>query len=339
MRYFLSGATGFIGGHLARLLVESGHEVQALVRTPAAADRLSALGVRLFKGDILEPATLRAPMEGCDGLFHLAAWYQVGATDDSMAHQVNVEGTRNVLQMMRDLEIPRGVYTSSLVVFGDTEGQVLDEGAARPQGPWPSVYDRTKHLAHYEVAEPMIAEGLPLIIVMPGLTYGPGDPSATGETLRDYLRGRLPMIPASGAFGWGHVEDIAAAHMLAMERGRVGESYIVAGPLHRLADVLEVAADLTGIPGPRIKLPRGAVRATASLLDPVKQWLPPLFRPETLRSAAATYLGSNEKARRELGYEPRPVEVGLRETLLYEAERLGIPLPAAGGGGASGAGS
>src|SRR5205823_1477520 len=128
-------------------------------------------------------------------------------------------------------------------------------------GPWLSEYDRTKWVAHYEVAEPMMRAGLPLVIVQPGGVYGPGDPGPLGDVLRDYLAGRLPMVPQGTAFSWGHVEDIAAGHRLAMERGRVGESYILAGPAHTLEQALEVAKSISGVPLPLLRPPPALVRA------------------------------------------------------------------------------
>lgn len=326
MRYFMTGATGFIGGTIARQLIEAGHEVVALVRTPTKAQALAALGATLVEGDITDRDSLREPMRGVDGVFHVAAWYELGIEDKSRMERINVEGTRNVLETMREVGVPKGVYTSTLAVFSDTNGRVVDESyRADPADGWLSEYDRTKWAAHYEVALPMIEEGLPLVIVMPGLVYGPGDQSTAGETLRLYLQGRLPMLVQGAAFTWGHVEDVARGHILAMEQGERGDSYIIAGPVHTFVEAIEIAEKITGRPAPRLRLPRSAVRATARLMEWVGSVvdLPPLYRAETLRSSSATYMGSNAKARRELGYAPRPLEEGLRTTLAYEMERLG----------------
>lgn len=328
MRYFLTGATGFIGGHVARQLVSEGHEVVALVRTPEKAAALAALGVALHKGDITDKESMRAPMTGVDGVFHMAAWYEVGVPDSSMAERINVQGTRNVLELMRELDIPKGVYTSTLAVFSDTQGKVVDESYYHKpaDGKWNSEYDRTKWLAHYEVAVPMMQAGLPLVIVQPGLVYGPGDESVAAMTLRSYLLRRLPISPQGTAFAWAHVADVTRAHILTMEKGQVGESYIIAGPVHTLMDALAIAERITGIPGPRLHPPLSLIRATAALTALVEKVvpLPMLYRAETLRSTAATYIASNAKAKRELGYEPRSLEEGLRETLAYEMKHLGL---------------
>ena len=326
MKYFVTGATGFIGGRLARQLMSAGHEVATLARDPAKAQDLVKLGVRVYPGDITDKESLRAPMTGADGLFHIAAWYKIGAKDKRMAERINVEGTRNVLEMMQDLGIPKGVYTSSLAVFSDTKGQLVDE-TYRHDGPWITEYDRTKWLAHYEVAEPMMRAGLPLVIVQPGLTYGPGDTSSVHDTFVLYLRRRLPASPRKTAFCWGHVDDMARGHLLAMERGRPGESYIIAGPVYTLIEALALAERITGIPAPRFHPDPFLMKLMAALMTPLDALLPlpsPLTAESMRTTAGVTYIGSKEKARRELGFTARPLEEGLRETLAAEMQALGI---------------
>lgn len=326
MRYFVTGATGFIGGQLVRQLHNAGHQVVALVRDPARATELAALGIELHTGDITEPESMRAPMTGADGVFHVAAWYKVGARNSEMAERINVEGTRNVLRLMRELGVPKGVYTSTLAVFSDTHGRMADESWYHA-GPWLSEYDRTKWKAHYEVALPMMKEGLPLVIVQPGLVYGPGDTSTLRETWRTYLRGRLPMIPRDTAFCWGHVGDTARGHLLAMESGRVGESYIIAGPPHTIVEAMAIAERITGIPAPKLHPSPGVMKAMSGVMNVVGSVapLPDAYTAESLRVlAGVTYLGTSEKAQRELGLRMRSLEEGLQETLAYEMKLLGL---------------
>jgi len=328
MKYFVTGATGFIGGRLVRQLRAAGHEVRALVRSPSKAPALAGLGASLHPGDITDQESMRGAMRGCDGVFHLAAWYRIGARPSQRrdAERINIQGTRNVLEVMRELGVPKGVYTSTLAVFGDTEGWVGDE-SYRFDGPWLSVYDRSKWQAHYEVAVPMIRAGLPLVIVQPGVVYGPGDPSVIGNLLRQYLRRTLPIRPHGAAFCWGHVDDTAHGHVLAMDKGRAGESYIIAGPPHTLEEALELAEEITGIRPPWLRPPAVMLRAMAAAASAVERIipLPQTYTGETLRIAAgATYLGSSEKAQRELGFRARTLEEGLRETLLHEMAVLGM---------------
>lgn len=326
MKYFVTGATGFIGGHVARQLAAAGHQVTALVRNPAQAQALTQHGIQLAPGDITDKESMRAPMTGVDGVFHLAAWYKVGARDKVAAERINVGGTRNVLELMRELGIPKGLYTSTIAVNSDTHGQLVDE-SYRFNGEHLSEYDRTKWRAHYEVALPAIQSGLPLVIVQPGVNYGPGDTSAIGNALRDYLRGRLPLVPDHVAYCWAHVEDTARGHLQAMEKGRVGESYIIAGPPHTLVDALQLAEQITGIKAPRLKGAPGMLRMMSKLTSVVEKLipLPEQYAAETLRvSAGVTYLGSSAKAERELGFRARPLAEGLRETLSYEMRQLGL---------------
>ncbi len=325
MKYFVTGATGFIGGRLVRQLVEGGHEVVALARTPEKANDLKALGVTLARGDITDRDSLRAPMAGVDGVFHLAAWYKVGARDASMAERINVDGTRNVLAVMQELDIPKGVYTSSLAVFSDTGGRRVDE-SYRYDGPHLSAYDRTKWAAHYDVALPMMEAGLPLVIVQPGAVYGPGDTSPIADTFRLYLRGRLPMLPKETTLCWAHVDDVARGHLLAMERGHAGESYIIAGPCATLEAVFAMAEKVTGKKAPGIRVGAPLMRGMAKVMGVVGKVvpLPETYAEESLRvTAGTTYLGDNSKARQMLGYDPRPLEEGLRETFEHLMREMG----------------
>jgi nucleoside-diphosphate-sugar epimerase len=326
MKYFVTGATGFIGGRLARQLIADGHQVVTLARTPAKAKDLADLGVVVHAGDITDKESMRAPMTGVDGVFHIAAWYKVGVRDKSQAERINVDGTRYVLELMKELGIPKGVYTSTLAVFSDTHGQMVNE-QYRHNGPWISEYDRTKWKAHYEVAEPMIKAGLPLMIVMPGAVYGPGDTSVLGDTITDYLKRRLPAAPQRSAFCFAHVDDVARGHILAMEKGKPGKTYIIAGERCSVIDLFKLAEQITRIPGPRLQPAPWMMRLGAALMQPIEALfpVPELMSAENLRvQAGVTYLGTNEKAKRELGYTPRSIENGLRETLMYEMQRLGI---------------
>jgi len=182
MKYLVTGATGFVGGEITRQLVKAGHQVHAVVRDMRRAIGLEALGVKLFRGDVTDKDSMREAMMGVDGVFHCAGWYKLVERVKGEAEAVNVQGTRNVLELMRELHIPRGVYTSSGAVFSDTRGRTVDE-AYRFSGEYLTAYERSKGEAH-RLAEGMIAQGLPLIIAQPGMIYGPGDTSVVRENLR-----------------------------------------------------------------------------------------------------------------------------------------------------------
>ncbi|HEX2990275.1 MAG TPA: NAD-dependent epimerase/dehydratase family protein [Anaerolineales bacterium] len=322
MKYFLTGATGFLGGVLARHLRQAGHDVHASIRDPNKASELQSMGVRLFPGDVTDKESMREAMQGVDGVFHVAGWYKIGARDISPAEKVNVQGTRNVLELMRDLRVPKGVYTSTVAINSDTHGELKDE-SYRFSGRHLTEYDRTKAAAH-DIAVQFIAERLPLVIVMPGVIYGPGDTSGLRQSLIDFLKGKLPMLPTEAGFCWAHVDDTADGHILAMEKGVPGESYIIAGEACTHAEAFQLASHISGKPVPKVVSPT-LFKVMSSLVKPFDNVLPETYRSESLRIlAGVTYWGDNSKAKRFLGYKPRPLTEGLESTLRHEMSLLGM---------------
>jgi nucleoside-diphosphate-sugar epimerase len=322
MKYFVTGATGFVGRVLVKKLRQAGHEIRALVRDPDRAKDLKALGVKLFQGDVTEKESMREAMEGTDGVFHVAGWYKIGVKDKSGAERVNVQGTRNVLELMLELNIPKGVYTSTLAINSDTHGRLVDE-SYRFTGKHLSEYDRTKAAAH-EIAKEFIAKGLPLVIVMPGLIYGPGDTSTLRDNIISFLKGQLPVLPDKTGFCWAHVEDTVQGHILAMEKSRIGETYIIAGEPRTTVEAFKLASKITRKPAPRT-LSHRIFHVMSKLVKPFDGILPPTYTSEGLRViAGVTYWGDNSKARRELGYSPRLFLEGWGETLLHEMKLLSM---------------
>jgi nucleoside-diphosphate-sugar epimerase len=320
MKYFVTGATGFVGSVLAKKLREQGHEVHASVRDPDKATYLKALGVKLFQGDVTDKESMREAMQGVDGVYHVAGWYKIGARDKSAAEKVNVQGTRNVLELMQELNIPKGVYTSTCAINSDTHGKVVDE-SYHFRGKHISEYDRTKAVAH-EVAKEFIGKGLPLVIVMPGLIYGPGDTSSLRASIIEHLNGQLPMIPAEAGNCPAHVDDVVQGHILAMKKGRIGETYIIAGDRYTLADAFKLASQVSGKPAPMVA-PAQMMKVMSVLAKPFDMVLPPAYTSEGLRViAGVTYMGDNSKARRELGYNPRPFREGWEQTVRHEMKLL-----------------
>jgi nucleoside-diphosphate-sugar epimerase len=315
MRYAVTGATGFVGSGLVAQLREAGHEVAALVRDPARAGALADLGgVSLVPGDLGDASSLDRLCAGADGLFHVAGWYKLGQRDPSVGETVNVVGTRNALAAAQRAGVSRVVYTSTLAVNSDTRGAVPDE-EYRFTGRHLSAYDRTKADAH-RVAEQFAAGGLPVVIVQPGLVYGPGDTSQTGELIEQVARGHRPMAPGGGGVCWGYVDDIAHGHLLAMQHGTPGASYMLAGPRAPLADGLRMVATIAGTKGP-IVMPAAAISATAALTGLLGRVvpLPPTYAAETLRASLATYYGDPGRAERDLGWTARAMEDGLKQTV------------------------
>jgi nucleoside-diphosphate-sugar epimerase len=322
MKYFVTGATGFLGGVIVRQLLAQGHQTNIVVRSPDKARELGSLGAKVFAGDVTNKESMRPAMQNMDGVFHVAGWYKIGTHDKSDGEKVNIQGTRNVLELMKELSIHKGVYTSTLAVNSDTHGQLVDE-TYHFTGTHLSEYDRTKAIAH-EIAKQMIADGLPLVIAMPGLIYGPGDTSSVRTSIIQYLQRKLPILPRQTAMCWAHVEDAAKGQLLAMEKGKPGESYHIAGEPYRLLDAFRLAQEITGIPAP-LAIPPGMLAVMSVLVKPFDMFMPESYTSEGLGIiAGVTYIGDNSKARRELGFDPRPLRQGLEQTLRHEMALIGM---------------
>ena len=322
MKYFVTGATGFVGNVLVRKLREAGHEVNASVRNPEKGKELQVLGVKLFKGDVTDKESLREPMTGVDGVYHVAGWYKIGTKDKTDGEKVNIQGTRNVLGLMQELKIPKGVYTSTLAINSDTKNKLVDENY-HFTGKHLSEYDRTKAVAH-GIAEEFITRGLPLVIVMPGAIYGPRDTSTVRTNIISLLKGQLPMLPNKAKLCWAHVDDIVQGHILAMEKGRIGESYIIAGEPYTVADAFLLASQITGKRAPMVA-PYQLIKVMSVLAKPFDNFLPETYTSEGMRIiAGVTYIGDNSKAKREWGYNPRSMREGWEETVRHEMKFLGM---------------
>lgn len=324
MKAFVTGGSGFIGRHLIRKLIARGYRVKALSRSPNSDILLQQLGAEPVRGHVNDLPALRDGMKGCDVVFHLAAWYRLGKAGAAQAERINVRGTHNVLHTAHQVGVKKIVYTSTIAVFGDTHGRMVDESYY--QGPpFLSEYDRTKWLAHYRVALPLIEKGAPIIIVMPGGVYGPGDNSVIGETLRLFLQGKLPVLPGpETTFTYAHVDDIAEGHLLAAEKGKIGESYILAGQVRRMEEIIQLWATLSGHQTPRIAIPANLLRPFAPVMGVLETLvpLPSVFTEEAVRSLGTTYIARSDKARANLGWQPRPLREGMAETVASALRNL-----------------
>ncbi|MCI0578342.1 MAG: NAD-dependent epimerase/dehydratase family protein [Chloroflexi bacterium] len=333
MKAFVTGGTGFIGQHLVRKLLERGYDVYALARSPESASDLAALGAHIVPGDIGQVDSMREAMRGSDVVFHLAGWYKIGAPDWMKAESINVGGTRKVLRLAHELGVPRIVYASTVAVFGDTKGKVVDESFYQG-GPFLSEYDRTKWLAHYKVAVPVIERGAPVIITMPGGVYGPGDHSSVGQMMRLFYEGKMPILYGpETTLTYAHVEDIAEGILLAAEKGQPGESYILAGPAVPLGEMFDFWAQITGKRAPVLRIPAALVRPFASLIGFLGSTLslPDVYSREAAQILGATYMARADKARAKLGWRPRSLHEGMKETFAWIAAqppaKAAVPRP------------
>ncbi|MEW5871667.1 MAG: NAD-dependent epimerase/dehydratase family protein [Chloroflexota bacterium] len=317
MKAFVTGATGFIGKRLVHRLVERGDQVVALVRSPEAARAIQAMGASAAIGDILDFESMQAGMLGCDVVFHLAGWYKLGARDIQPAEAINVQGTLNVLGLAHQLGVPRIIYTSTIAVLGDTQGYVADETYQSQAEHFLTEYDRTKWMAHYKVALPLIAKGAPVIILMPGAVYGPGDPSLVGDIMRLFYRGFLPVLPGPElTLTFAHVDDVAEGHLLAAEKGKPGESYLLTGPILSLGQVAQVWAEISGRRAPVLQIPARFIKLLAPIVAALGAYLPlpAIISKDAIAILEATYIACADKAQAELGWQARPVEEGMRQT-------------------------
>ena len=319
MKVFVTGGSGFIGGHVVRRLARRGDQVVALVRSREKARELESLGVELVEGDLSSSEVIRSACEDCDAALHAAAVYKVGIpkSERDAMHDANVRGTERVLDAAWQAGVGRIVYVSTINVFGNTHGQVVDESYERTPGDWLSAYDETKWLAH-EAARERAGKGAPIVIVQPGAVYGPGDHSEVGNVIDQVRSGKLKALPfAEMGLNFIHVEDAADGILRALDSGRIGEAYVIGGEIGTMRKLVETTAELAGTEPPKRELPTGVIKAAAPVGSIIGKALgfPPNFKELISASDGVTYWARDDKARGELGYAPRDLATGLRETL------------------------
>jgi dihydroflavonol-4-reductase len=309
MRAVVTGATGFVGAAVARLLLQRGWQVRALVRQAADKRNLQQLAVEIATGDLTQAASLEPALEGCDALLHVAADYRLGVLDPGLLYQTNVEGTRNILDAARRAGTPRIVYTSSVATIGlPADGSPGQEDTPVALAEMIGHYKRSKFLAE-QVALDAARAGAPVVIVNPSTPIGPGDvkPTPTGQIVLDAAAGRTPAYIDTG-LNIVHVDDVAAGHLLALQSGRIGERYILGGQDMTLRDILVEIARLVGRRPPRVRLPRGLVLPIAYAAEALARLTgrPGRITVEAVRMAKKRMYYSSAKAARELGYRWRP---------------------------------
>jgi nucleoside-diphosphate-sugar epimerase len=330
VKVFVTGGTGFIGGAVVRQLRERGDEVVCLVRNPEKAATVTSLGAQTVSGDLGDGEAMRAGMQGCDAVVHAAAMYEVGipAKQHPAMWEANVAGTENVLKTAGEAGVAKLVYVSTVGVFGNTHRQVVDESYEHPGKEFTSYYEETK-LEGHRIAKRMIDDGLPGVIVQPGGVYGPGDTSQVADLLQEFFAGKLVLMPFP-EFGicLSHVDDIAGGILLALDKGRVGETYVLSGPVTTMREAIETVAAATGRKAPKRAMPVGLMKAMTPIGPLVGKMLgqPPNLRELISSADGVTFWASHEKASRELGYAPRGMEEGLRQTLEGDG-RFPAPIP------------
>jgi dihydroflavonol-4-reductase len=306
MRALVTGATGFVGAAVARALLREGWEVRALARK--GSDRRNVQSVEVFEGDLADSGSLASALEGCEGLFHVAADYRLGAFDPQQLYKTNVEGTRNILNAARDAGVRRVVYTSSVATIGiPKDGTPGTEESPSTLADMIGHYKRSKYLAE-EVAREAARAGIAVVIVNPSTPVGPGDvkPTPTGQLVFDAAAGRMPAYVDTG-LNIVHVDDVANGHLLAYHRGRVGERYILGGQDMTLREILIEIARLVGRKPPSVRLPSSVVMPIAYVAEAFARVTgrPTRVTVEGVRMARKLMFFSSAKATRELGYQWR----------------------------------
>jgi dihydroflavonol-4-reductase len=326
MKALVTGATGFVGGHVARVLAEHGLTVRALARGDSSY--LNTLDERweVVEGDICDAASVRRAVQGCQAVFHVAARYAFWPTDVRPYYETNVVGTRNVLQAALEEGVQRVVHTSSWVTVGrPRDGRDLATEADLPRrGELRGAYGWTKYLAEQE-AMAFAARGLDVVVVNPTVPVGPGDarPTPTGRIIADFLRRRIPAYVAA-RLNLAPVEDVALGHWLAFQKGRKGERYLLGGQNMTLQEVLNTLAALTGLSAPRLRVPQPVAVAAAYVDDLVEGRLlrrEPRIPLEGVFHAGRRVKVEHTKASQELGYDPGSVEEALARAVKWYREQ------------------
>jgi dihydroflavonol-4-reductase len=319
VKTFVTGGAGFLGSAVVQRLVARGDEVVGLARSEGGSTRLTRLGAVPVRGDITDAHVLNQLLTDVDVVLHIAGAYRVGIRESEHEEmfKTNVDGTTIVLDAALAAQVDRIVYVSTVGVFGNTRGRVVDETYDRPDRDFLSYYDATKYMAH-RVARARQAAGAPLVIVQPGAIYGPGDHSELGAQIGQAARGKYTIraFPELG-FTMSYLDDVADGVLLAQEKAADGETYVLGGEVTRLGTVVDAVADLTGHKRARFKMPSTLLRAVTpfgSVVGRMTGTGPNLH--EVIRASKdVTYWATSAKAERDLGYAPRPLEQGLRDLL------------------------
>lgn len=324
MKALVTGATGFVGAAVARALGAAGWQVRVLVRRGSNRSNLQHLAAEVVEGDLADAAALERALQGCEGLFHVAADYRLGARDPKPLYRTNVEGTRNILNAARAAGVPRIVYTSSVATIGiPPDGSPGNEQTPVGLANMIGHYKRSKYLAE-DVVRDAARMGMSVVIVNPSTPVGPGDikPTPTGQLVLDAASGRMPAYVDTG-LNIVHVDDVAAGHLLAFERGTAGERYILGGEDMTLQTILTQIARLVGRNPPRIRLPYAAVLPVAYLAEALAKISGRSGRItlEGVRMSRKCMFFSSGKAARELGYRWRPPLEAFEDAVRWFRER------------------
>jgi len=324
-KVLITGATGFIGRAVADAAVKRGIELRLMLRSDKYIDQVKHLDYERVTGDLTDPDSLRKACDGVDAVFHLAAMYSMWVRDTDLLMKTNVEGTRAMIRAAMDAGVEKFVYTSSVAAIGHREdGQPSDETVEWNLEFTGDSYVKSKHLAHM-VAKEFIRDGAPVVITYPSAPIGWGDvkPTPTGQMYVDYVNGKVPVY-YDGGFSVIDVDDCGEGHLLAYEKGKPGEGYILTNVNMTLKELLDLTSDLTGVPKLKIKVSKGMAAFAGGLMewwsDAVTKSTPVLTRGGAMMTALPPFY-TGEKAVRELGLTYTPIRETFVKMLTYFYER------------------
>ena len=320
----LTGATGFVGSAVARALLAAGYRVRALVRRGSDRRNLAGLEIAPVEGDLADPASLAPAVAGCRYLVHVAADYRIWVPDPAAMLRANVAGTEALLRAALAAGVERIVHCSSVAALGLTGTDTpADETTPVSEAAIVGVYKLSKYRAEQVVLRMVRDDGLPAVIVNPAAPVGPRDikPTPTGRMIADAAAGRMPAYVDTGLC-IVHVDDVAAGHVLALQKGRIGERYILGGENLSLRDLLVLVAAAAGRPAPRLRLPRELLWPVALGFEAAARLggIEPLVTRDHLRMARKKMFFSSAKAARELGFAPRPAQEAVRDAVAWFAQ-------------------
>jgi dihydroflavonol-4-reductase len=315
----VTGATGFVGSAVARTLLARGHRLRLLVRRASDRRNVAGLDAEICEGDLTDPGSLTRAVAGCDALVHVAADYRLWVPDPAAMLRANVEGTRSLLLAAQAAGVSRIVYCSSVAALGLTaDGTPADEETPVHPEAIIGIYKRSKYLAEQAVLELVRDAAMPVVIVNPSTPVGPRDikPTPTGKMIFDAASGRMPAYVETG-LNIVHVDDVAEGHALALERGEIGERYILGGEDFSLGDLFALVARVAGRKPPRVKLPLAPLYPVALACEALAHGfgVEPVVTRETLAMARKKMFFSSAKARARLGYAPRPAVQAIEDAV------------------------
>jgi dihydroflavonol-4-reductase len=319
VRVFITGATGFVGGHVARQYAAEGASLRLLTRQTSRLDSLTGIEAEMVRGDLREPEKLRSALSGCDALVHVAADYRLWVRDPEQMYAANVDGTRELLKLAREVGIQRVVYTSSVATMGfKTDGTIVNEDTPVALADMIGHYKRSKFLGELEAIQAAKA-GQHVMILNPTTPIGPGDakPTPTGRIVVDFLNKKFPAYVDTG-LNLVDVTEVARIHVVALERGTPGERYILGGENLTLKQILDRMSAITGLPSPKRKVPHSVAMAFAFFDETITGKLrgkEPRATVEAVRMGKKMMFASSAKAERELGFQVLPVYPALRAAI------------------------